>query len=101
MPHFEIQGDTDLFENADEVEVNGDIACDSFVTAAKGADNTVVISPVELKDLPTFDGLLFQVNIDEEADAVVLTQVQMFFYPWEDDEEFEDVDAPDEGNEIT
>jgi hypothetical protein len=31
----------------------------------------------------------------------VLTQVQMFFYPWEDDEEFEDVDAPDEGNEIT
>ncbi|MGI9176850.1 MAG: hypothetical protein ACR2IT_03225 [Pirellulales bacterium] len=100
MPHFEIQGDTDLFETADEIDVNGDIACHSFVTAEKTADNTVVISTVELKDLPTFDGLLFQVDIDEEADAVVLTQVQMFFYPWDDDEEFEDVDAPDEGTEI-
>jgi hypothetical protein len=70
------------------------------VTAEKAADNTVVISTVELKDLATFDGLLFQVDIDEEADAVVLTQVQMFFYPWDDDEEFEDVDAPDEGSDV-
>ena len=100
MPHFEIQGDTDLFESADEIDVNGDIACHSFVTAEKAADNTVVISTVELKDLATFDGLLFQVDIDEEADAVVLTQVQMFFYPWDDDEEFEDVDAPDEGTDV-
>jgi len=101
MPHFEIQGDADLFESADEIDVAGDIACHSFVTAEKAADGTVVIRTVDLKDLQTFDGLLFQVDIDEEADAVVLRQVQMFFYPWEDDEEFEGVDAPDEGSEIT
>jgi hypothetical protein len=25
---------------------------------------------------------------------VILRQVQMFFWPWEDDDEFEDADAP-------
>jgi hypothetical protein len=27
---------------------------------------------------------------------VILRQVQMFFWPWEDDEEYEEVDSPDD-----
>jgi hypothetical protein len=59
----------------------------------------VLLTPVHPKDLSTFEGLLFQVDIDEEEDTIVLTQVQMFFWPWEDDEEFEELDSPDDESE--
>ena len=96
MPQFQIEGESELFEAADDIDVNGEISRYSFVTAEKGDGNVVMLSPVELKDLPDFDGLLFQVDIDEEEDVVILRQVQMFFWPWEDDEEFEDLESPDE-----
>jgi hypothetical protein len=60
----------------------------------------VVLSPVELKDLADFEGLLFQVDVDEEGDVVILRQVQMFFWPWEDDEEFDDMGSEDDEPEV-
>jgi hypothetical protein len=71
------------------------------VTAEKSArdDKTVIISPVDPKDLSEFEGLLFQIDINEEEDVVILRQVQMFFWPWEDDEEFEELDSPDDESE--
>lgn len=96
MPHFEIEGDADIFESADDIHVNGDIARYSFVTVEKGDGDTVLLTPVNPKDLCDFDGLLFQVDINEEEDSVILRQVQMFFWPWEDDTEFEDTDSPDD-----
>jgi hypothetical protein len=101
MPQFQIEGEADIFETADDIDVNGDISRYSFVTAEKGEGNVVVLSPVELKDLPEFEGLLFQVDVDEKEDVVILRQVQMFFWPWEDDEEFEDMNSPDDDLEIT
>ena len=100
MPQFQIEGESELFEDADDIDVNGEISRYSFVTAEKGDGNVVMLSPVELKDLPDFEGLLFQVDIDEQADVVILRQVQMFFWPWEDDEEFEDVSSDDDGPEL-
>ena len=100
MPEFQIEGEAELFEAADDIDVNGEISRYSFVTAEKGDGNLVVLSPVELKDLPGFDGLLFQVDVDEEEDVVILRQVQMFFWPWEDDEEFEELDSPDDDADI-
>jgi len=100
MPQFQIEGEADLFETAEDIDVHGEIGRYSFVTAEKGKGNVVVLSPVELKNLPDFEGLLFQVDVDEEEDVVILRQVQMFFWPWEDDEEFEDVDSPDSDPEI-
>ena len=100
MPQFQIEGESELFEAADDIDVNGEISRYSFVTAEKGDGNVVMLSPVELKDLPDFEGLLFQVDIDEQADVVILRQVQMFFWPWEDDEEFEDVSSDDDGPEL-
>ena len=102
MPEFQIEGEAEIFESAEEINVQGEIACHSFVTAEKspGDDTTVIITPVDPKDLRTFEGLLFQIDIDEEEDVVILRQVQMFFWPWEDDEEFEETDSPNDAGEI-
>ena len=100
MPQFQIEGESELFEDADDIDVNGEISRYSFVTAEKGDGNVVMLSPVELKDLPDFEGLLFQVDVNEEEDVVILRQVQMFFWPWEDDEEFEDVSSADDDPEL-
>jgi hypothetical protein len=96
MPQFRIEGEAEVFEDAEGVSVRGEISRYSFVTAEQGDANEVVLTPVDLKDLPDFEGLLFQVDVDEADDAVILRQVQMFFWPWEDDEEFDDVDSPDD-----
>jgi hypothetical protein len=96
MPQFRIEGEAEVFEDAEGVSVRGEISRYSFVAAEQGDANEVVLTPVDLKDLPDFEGLLFQVDVDEADDAVILRQVQMFFWPWEDDEEFDDVDSPDD-----
>ncbi|MFN9369375.1 MAG: hypothetical protein ACK6CT_11535 [Planctomycetia bacterium] len=101
MPQFQIEGEAEIFESAEDVDVNGEISRYSFVTAEKGAGNVVVLSPVELKDLAEFEGLLFQVDVDEEEDVVILRQVQMFFWPWGDDEEFEDMDSEEQDREMS
>lgn len=97
MPQFQIEGEAEIFDAADEIDIRGEIARYSFVTAEKSAadDTTVVISAVQPQDLAEFEGLLFQIDIDEKEDLVILRQVQMFFWPWEDDEEFEELDSPD------
>jgi hypothetical protein len=100
MPQFQIEGESELFEAAEDIDVNGEISRYSFVTAEKGDGNVVMLTPVELKDLPDFEGLLFQVDVDEAEDVVILRQVQMFFWPWEDDEEFEEMASPDDESEI-
>jgi len=100
MPEFQIEGEAEIFEAADDIDVSGEISRYSFVTAEKAAGNVVMLTPVELKDLAGFEGLLFQVDVDEEEDVVILRQVQMFFWPWDDDEEFEDIGSPDDDTEI-
>jgi hypothetical protein len=100
MPQFQIEGEAEIFETAEDIDVNGEISRYSFVTAEKGEGNVVVLSPVELKDLADFEGLLFQVDVDEEGDVVILRQVQMFFWPWEDDEEFDDMGSEDDEPEV-
>ena len=102
MPQFQIEGEAEIFEAAEEIDIRGEIARHSFVTAEKspGDDTTVIITSVDPKDLAEFEGLLFQIDINEEEDLVILRQVQMFFWPWEDDEEFEEMASPDDESEI-
>jgi hypothetical protein len=52
--------------------------------------NAVRWFEIYVQDMP----ILFQVDVNEEEDVVILRQVQMFFWPWEDDVEFEDAAAP-------
>ena len=105
MPHFHIQGESDAFDEAVHVEVQGEMSPGGFVTAERIDDKTVLLSEVPLAELQSFDGILFQVEYEEPGedgeDSIVLRQVQMFFWPWEDDEEFEDVDSPDADPGVT
>jgi hypothetical protein len=103
MPQFQIEGEAEIFDAADEIDIHGEIARYSFVTAEKSPsdDKTVIISPIDPKDLSEFEGLLFQIDVNEEEDVVILRQVQMFFWPWEDDEEFEEMHSPDDESENT
>lgn len=103
MPEFQTEGEAELFETAEEIDIQGEAARHSFVTTEKspGDDTTVIISPVEPKDLPGFEGLLFQIDTHEAEDVLILRQVQMFFWPWEDDEEFEEMNSPEADPEIT
>jgi hypothetical protein len=101
MPQFQIEGEAELFEAADDIDVTGDICRYGFVSAELGDGKVVMLTPVELKDLPGFEGLLFQVDVDEAEDIVILRQVQMFFWPWEDDEEFEGLGAADDDPAIS
>ena len=98
MAQFQIEGEAELFEAAEEIDIRGEIARYSFVTAEVGSgdDKTVIITAVDPKDLSDFEGLLFQIDVNDEEDLVILRQVQMFFWPWDDDEEFEGVDEPNE-----
>ena len=96
MPEIQIHGETAMFEEADQIDVADDIAQYSFVTDDPAPGGTLLIRSVDPKDLPTFDGPLFMMDVDEAEDLIILKQVQMFFWPWEDDEEFEDTDEDDE-----
>ena len=96
MPEIQIHGEKAMFEEADQIDVADDIAQYSFVTADPAPGGTLLIRSVDPKDLPTFDGPLFMMDVDEAEDLIILKQVQMFFWPWEDDEEFEDTDEDDE-----
>lgn len=99
MPHFHIQGESDAFDNAENVEVQGEMIPHGFVTAERIDDSTVLITEVPLSSLQSFDGILFQVEYEEagedDEESIILRQVQMFFWPWDDDEEFEDDDEVD------
>lgn len=83
MPQFLIEGEAEVFEAADEIDIQGEIARYSFVTAEKSANDekTGIISPVQPKDLSEFESLLFQIDINEDEDVVILRQVQMLFWP--------------------
>lgn len=83
MPGLIIDGDTTLFEHAKEYEFPDELVRHKFVTIEPTAGHVIGIRGVHLKDLPAFRGPLFQVDRDEEHDAVVLRQVQMRFWPWD------------------
>jgi hypothetical protein len=99
MPHFHIQGESEAFADAEHVQVEGEMNRHGFVTVERLDETTVLISEVSSADLQSFDGLLFQVDLeDDDEESIVLRQVQMFFWPWDDDEEYEEEDPSDTGS---
>jgi hypothetical protein len=97
VPRVFINGDAGFATFAKNVVLADDVSRYDFVTLESAPDETLLVRKVPAKDLNGFEGLLFQVNEDEDdADIVFLNQVQMFFWPWDDDEEFDDADSPDD-----
>lgn len=83
MPGIMIDGDSRLFQRAEGVEIQDALTRHMFVTAESAAEGkTVCIRGVHLKDLATFRGPLYQVDRDDDQDALVLRQVRVQFWPW-------------------
>jgi len=95
MPRVFINGEAGFANYAKNVVIPDEVSRYDFVTLESAPDTTLLIRRVPPKDLNGFEGLLFQVDEDEDADFVFLNQVQMAFWPWDDDEEFEDAEFPD------
>ena len=68
MPHFHIQGDSDAFDNAVHVEVQGELSAWGFVTAERIDEKTVLLTEVPLADLQSYGGILFQVEYEEAGE---------------------------------
>ena len=84
MPTFIIKGDSSLLESAETVETRDELVRHMFVTLEQGPDKAVWIRAVPPQGLAAFDGPLFQIDKDDEQDALVLRQVQMRFWPWDE-----------------
>ena len=63
-PQFRIEGKAEIFDAAEERDIHGESARYSFVTAEKSPGNAtvVVLSPVDPKDLPGFEGCSFRLT---------------------------------------
>ncbi len=82
MPGLMIDGDTSLFENAEEFDFRDELVRYMFVTVERGPGKVLCVRGVHVKDLASFQGPLFQVDRDDDTDAIVLRQVKMRFRPW-------------------
>lgn len=83
MPGFMIDGDNSLFAHAESIQFRDKPVRHMFVTIEPGVGKELCIRGVHNKDLASFRGPLFQVDRDEENDALVLRQVQIRFWPWD------------------
>ena len=86
MPGLMIAGATSLFENADEYDFRDELVRHMLVTVERGPGKVLCVRAVQMKDLDSFRGPVFQVDRDEANDAIVLRQVQFQFWPWDSSE---------------
>jgi hypothetical protein len=87
MPQFIFHGDASPLDAAETIETRDDLARHMFVTLEPGPDRTLWICAVPLKDLADFKGPLYQLDRDDEQDALVFRQVDIRFWPWRDSAE--------------
>jgi hypothetical protein len=93
-----IAGDVDYSSEATQVKLVTELGRYDFATVEKAPDGSVLIRKVPPKDLQDFEGPLFQADSDDELQAIVLRQVQLFYWPFDDDESDEseeDHEGPD------
>ena len=81
MPGIIIDGDSAIVEKSENIEIRGELVRHGFVTLKRGPEKTMWIEAVHPKDLPTFDGPLYQVDQDKEQDVLIFRQVQIRFSP--------------------
>jgi hypothetical protein len=82
MPKFIFHGDASPLDEAETIEARDDLARYMFVTLEPGPDRTLWICAVPLKGLADFKGPLYQLDRDDEQDALVFRQVDIKFWPW-------------------
>lgn len=88
-----IASDVDYAAEATQIDLVTRMGRWDFVTVQKSPEGKLLISRVPPQDLVDFDGPLFQADSDDELQAIVLREVHMSFWPWEEED---DVDPDDE-----
>ena len=107
-PHFTIAGDVELPPEVKQILLVTPLSRYDFVTIGLSEEDeeTLLVSRVEPEELATFDGLLFQADSLDDENGVVLREVSLAFWPFEedvdeDDEEEEDQDQDDDEAEAS
>ena len=63
-----------------------------FATVELGDHDRLIIRRVPLEELPIFAGWLFQADSHEEIEGVILREVELFLWPFSDNEDDEAYD---------
>jgi hypothetical protein len=100
-PYFMIAGDLDIPAEITRLNLITGLSRYDFATIAidEEDEQTLLLRRVELEELATFEGVLFQADSGDEANTVILRQVSMVYWPFEDDEEGDDVESGDDEEE--
>lgn len=100
-PPFMIAGDVDIPPEVTQIELITPLSRYDFATIALNEEDeeTLLVRRVDLSELATFDGILFQADSLEEEDSVVLREVSLAFWPYEDEEDEEEEDLDEETEE--
>lgn len=97
-PSFIIAGDIEIPEGVMQVHLITPLSRYDFVTLELSEDeDALLVRRVSPDELATFTGVLFQADSHEESDAIVLRQLSLLFWPFDDDgAEEPDDDGDDE-----
>ena len=98
-PSFIIAGDIEIPEGVVRVNLVTPLSRYDFVTLELSEeDDVLIVRRVSPKELATFTGILFQADSHEEENGIVLRQMSLSFWPFDDDEathpEGDDDDEP-------
>jgi hypothetical protein len=97
-PSFIIAGDIEIPEGVTQVNLITPLSRYDFVTLDLSEDeDTLLVRRVSPDELATFTGVLFQADSHEESGGIVLRQLSLLFWPFDDDEADETDDDDDDG----
>lgn len=97
-PHFVIAGDVDIPEGVTRINLITGLSRYDFATIGldEDDDKTLFVRRVDPEELAAFKGVLFQADSGDEENMVVLRQVSLLYWPFDDDEEDEDESGDEE-----
>lgn len=101
-PPFMIAGDVDIPPEVTQIELITPLSRYDFATIALNEEDeeTLIVRRVDLAELATIDGILFQADSLEEENSIVLREVSLAFWPYEDEQDEESDEATaEEGDE--
>ena len=102
-PHFVIAGDVDIPEGVTRINLITGLRRHDFATIGLDEDDneTLFIRRVDSEELATFEGVLFQADSGDEENMVVLRQVSLLYWPFDDEDEDEAGDEESDSAEAS
>ena len=100
-PQFMIAGDVEIPKKVTRINLLTPLSRYDFVTIVIDEDEeTLLVSRVAPEELAIFEGApLFQADSGEDENSVILRQVSLAYWPFDEDEQEDDEDDEDEASE--